>query len=214
MYPVSPGDDGIKIQPEKMEKEKLYHCIFKDKVVLFYKDVQDVLNCFEIEEENLVQKIKELTNKDEIEKLKQDAEKFADEDKKKKEDVELKNEAESYIYATEKLVNQDLKDKISQEQGIKITDAMKELKESLDKGPAEIKPKLDALKQIVNEVSTEIYKKVTPPPGADQQSGTGQQTDSDTEQKSAESNQTTNQQKEQEKTNNNWVDDLYNENRE
>ena len=142
-------------------------------------------------------------SKDEIEKLKQDAEKFADEDKKKKEKVELKNEAESYIYATEKLVNQDLKDKISQEQGIKITDAMKELKESLDKGPAEIKPKLDVLKQIVNEVSTEIYKKVTPPPDTGQQSGTGQQTDSGTEQKSAESNQTTNQQKEQEKTNNN-----------
>jgi len=69
VYPVSPGDDGIKIQPEKMEKEKLYHCIFKDKVLLFYKDVQDVLNCFEIEEEDLVQKIKALTNKDEIEKI-------------------------------------------------------------------------------------------------------------------------------------------------
>ncbi len=69
MYPVSPGDDGIKIQPENMEKEKLYHCIFKDKVLLFYKDVQDVLNCFEIEEEDLVQKIKALNNKDEVEKF-------------------------------------------------------------------------------------------------------------------------------------------------
>ena len=45
MYPVSPGDEGVKIQPENMEKEKLYHCVFKDKVLLFYKDVQDVLNC-------------------------------------------------------------------------------------------------------------------------------------------------------------------------
>ncbi len=69
MYPVSPGDDGIKIQPENMEKEKLYHCIFKNKVLLFYKDVQDVLNCFEIEEEDLVQKIKALNNKDEVEKF-------------------------------------------------------------------------------------------------------------------------------------------------
>ena len=69
MYPVSTGDGGIKIQPENMEKEKLYHCIFKDKVLLFYKDVQDVLNCFEIEEEELVQKIKALTNKDEVEKF-------------------------------------------------------------------------------------------------------------------------------------------------
>jgi len=54
-------------------------------------------------------------SKDEIEKLKQDAEKFAEEDKKKKEGITLKNEAESYIYTTEKLVTQDLKDKISQE---------------------------------------------------------------------------------------------------
>ncbi len=69
MYPVSPGDDGIKIQPENMEKEKLYHCVFKNKVLLFYKDVQDVLNCFEIEEEDLVQKIKALNNKDEVEKF-------------------------------------------------------------------------------------------------------------------------------------------------
>ncbi len=69
MYPVSPGADGVKIQPENMEKEKLYHCIFKDKVLLFYKDVQDVLNCYEIEEEDLVQKIKALTNKDEVEKF-------------------------------------------------------------------------------------------------------------------------------------------------
>lgn len=68
MYPVTPGDDGVKIQPENMEKEKLYHCIFKDKVLLFFKDVQDVLNCYEIEEEELVQKIKQVS-KDEVENL-------------------------------------------------------------------------------------------------------------------------------------------------
>ncbi|GFN42310.1 MAG: chaperone protein DnaK, partial [Marine Group I thaumarchaeote] len=85
-------------------------------------------------------------SKDDIEKLKKDAEKFADEDKKKKETIDLKNEAESYIYTTEKLVTQDLKDKISQEQGIKITDAVKELKEVLNKDTDQLKPKLDALK--------------------------------------------------------------------
>ncbi|HEY7367896.1 MAG TPA: hypothetical protein VH562_05485 [Nitrosopumilaceae archaeon] len=54
-----------------MEKEKLYHCIFKNKVLLFYKDVQDVLNCYEIEEENLVQKIKTASD-DDIEKILED----------------------------------------------------------------------------------------------------------------------------------------------
>ena len=69
MYPITPDDDGVKIQPEKMEKEKLYHCIFKDKVLLFYKDVQDVLNCYEIEEVDLVEQIKAVSEKDEVEKI-------------------------------------------------------------------------------------------------------------------------------------------------
>ncbi len=121
-------------------------------------------------------------SEDDIKKLKQDAEKFADEDKKKKEKIDLKNEAESYIYTTEKLVNQDLKDKISQEQGIKITDAVKELKEVLDKDIDQLKPKLDALKSIVNEITTELYKNVSPPPSQEQQTSTDgqeQQTSTD-----------------------------------
>ncbi|HMK33414.1 MAG TPA: molecular chaperone DnaK [Nitrosopumilaceae archaeon] len=114
-------------------------------------------------------------SKDEIENLKKEAEVHADQDKKKKEEIEIKNEAEGYIYTTEKLINQDLKDKITQDQGIKVTNAIKDLKDVLDKGSAEIKPKLDALKTIVNEISTELYKKVTPPPGSDQ-AGAGPQT--------------------------------------
>ena len=114
-------------------------------------------------------------SKDEIEKLKKDAEVYADQDKKKKEEIEIKNEAEGYIYTTEKLINQDLKDKITQDQGIKVTNAIRDLKDVLDKGPAEIKPKLDALKTIVNEISTELYKNVTPPPGSNQ-AGAGSQT--------------------------------------
>ena len=85
-------------------------------------------------------------SKDEIDKLKQDAEKFAEEDKKKKESVDIKNEAESFVYTTEKLLTQDLKDKLTQEQGIKISESVQELKEVLGKTPDEIKPKLEALK--------------------------------------------------------------------
>jgi len=114
-----------------------------------------------------------------VEKMKTDAEKFAEEDKKKKEQVDIKNEAESFIYTTEKLVSQDLKDKIPQEKGIKITDAIKDLKESLTQGSEQIKPKLEALKAIVNEVTTELYKNATPPPGAEQQSNQEQDNSSD-----------------------------------
>ena len=122
-------------------------------------------------------------SKEEIEKLKEDAEKFSDEDKKKKEKIDLKNEAESFIYTVEKLVNHDLKDKISQEQGIKITDAVKEVKESLDKEIDELKPKLDTLKSIVNEITTELYKNAASQSSSDQQSGAdGQQEQNNTQQ--------------------------------
>jgi len=131
-------------------------------------------------------------SEDEVEKMKSDAEKFAEEDKKKKEEVDIKNEAESFIYTTEKLVNQDLKDKISQEKGIKITDAIKELKESLTQGTDQIKLKLEALKTIVNEVTTELYKNATPPPGADQQSN---------QEQSSSGEQTTDEQKSDSKNN-------------
>jgi hypothetical protein len=67
--PLSVGNDGIKIKPELMEKEKLYHCIFQNKVLLVYKDSQDVLNCYEIEEKELVEKIKECSNNDDVEKI-------------------------------------------------------------------------------------------------------------------------------------------------
>ncbi len=119
-------------------------------------------------------------SKEEIEKLKEDAKKFSEEDEKKKEKIDLKNEAESYIYTTEKLVNHDLKDKISQEQGIKITDAVKEVKEVLDKEPDELKPKLEALQSIVSEVTTELYKNVSPPPGAEGQQDTSAEGQQDT----------------------------------
>ena len=128
-------------------------------------------------------------SKDEIEKLKEDAEKFSEEDKKKKEKIDLKNEAESFIYTTEKLVNHDLKDKISQEQGIKVTDAIKEVKEVLDKDIDELKPKLEALKSTVNEITTELYKNATPPPGSDQQTG-GEQQEQTTAEQNSESSST------------------------
>jgi len=120
------------------------------------------------EDKITIESVTKLSDED-VENMKQDAEKHAEDDKKKKETVDIKNEAESYIYTTEKLVNQDLKDKISQEQGIKVTDAIKELKEVLSQDVDQIKTKLDALKAIVNEITTELYKNVTPPPGADQQ---------------------------------------------
>ncbi|KAF6242496.1 hypothetical protein C6988_07380 [Nitrosopumilus sp. b1] len=70
--PLSVGPDGIKIKPELMEREKLYHCLFDEKILLVYKDSQDVLNCYEVEEKELVDNVKTISNNDEIEKIFQD----------------------------------------------------------------------------------------------------------------------------------------------
>ena len=71
-YPLSVDDNGVNLKPEKMEKEKLYHCIFKNKAMLIFKDSQDVLNCYEIEEKELVEKIRKCNNDEELEKLFED----------------------------------------------------------------------------------------------------------------------------------------------
>lgn len=73
IYPLIAEKEGIKIKPEHMEKEKLYHCIFNEKVILVYKDSQDVMNCFEIEEKELVDQIKQCRDDDdEVEKIFED----------------------------------------------------------------------------------------------------------------------------------------------
>ena len=61
---ITVNDDGVKLKPEIMEKEKLYHCIFKDKIILAFKDHQDFLNCFEIEEAEIVNRVKSAYGKD------------------------------------------------------------------------------------------------------------------------------------------------------
>ena len=71
-YPVSVDENGVNMKPEKMEKEHLYHCIFKDKAMLIFKDSQDVLNCYEIEEPDLVEKIKKCVDDADLEPIFED----------------------------------------------------------------------------------------------------------------------------------------------
>jgi molecular chaperone DnaK len=98
-------------------------------------------------------------SKDEIDKLKKESEQFAEADKKKKEEAELKNEADNLIYAAEKLVKQDLKDKIQPAQAERVNAASQNLKNALSSANAEdIKAKIQELKTILGEVSTEAYK--------------------------------------------------------
>ena len=57
--PLSSEKDGIKIRPDKMQPETLYHCVFQNKVMLVYKDQNEILNCYEIDDNEIVSKVKE-----------------------------------------------------------------------------------------------------------------------------------------------------------
>jgi molecular chaperone DnaK len=106
-------------------------------------------------------------SKEEIEKLKKESEQFAEADKRKREEVEVKNEADNLVYAADKLVKQDLKDKIKPEQADKINKAAQELKETLSSNNIDnIKTKTQELKTIIGEVSTEVYRTAGAAPGA------------------------------------------------
>jgi molecular chaperone DnaK len=98
-------------------------------------------------------------SKPEIERLKKESDQFAEADKKKKEEAEVKNEADNLIYAAEKLVKQDLKDKIKPEHTEKINKSSQELKDAIASNNTDnIKAKTQELKNVLGEVSTEAYK--------------------------------------------------------
>jgi molecular chaperone DnaK len=98
-------------------------------------------------------------SKAEIDKLKKESEQFAEADKKKMEEAELKNEADNLIYAAEKMVQQDLKDKIKPEQVEKMNVAIQALRTALSSNSIEdIRNKTQALKNITGEISSEVYR--------------------------------------------------------
>lgn len=98
-------------------------------------------------------------SKDELDRLKKESEQFADADKKKREEAELKNEADNLIYAAEKLVQQDLKDKIKPDQIEKANKSIQELRSAMSTNNIEeIKNKTQDLKNIIGEISSEAYR--------------------------------------------------------
>lgn len=58
-YPVVVEQDGIKLKTEKMVADELYHCIYDNKVFLFYKDDQSLLHCYEVQDPEAAKEIAE-----------------------------------------------------------------------------------------------------------------------------------------------------------
>jgi molecular chaperone DnaK len=97
-------------------------------------------------------------SKDEVERMRKDAEAHADEDRKRKEEVEARNEADNAVYRSEKMVK-DNGDKISGDNKAKVESAISAVKEAL-KGSdtAALKTATDKLNEAAQAVSAEIYK--------------------------------------------------------
>jgi molecular chaperone DnaK len=92
------------------------------------------------------------------ERMVKDAEKYAEEDKKRREAVEIRNSAESMIYTAEK-TKTDLQDKISKEQVDQLDKTVAELKESL-KGDdtSKIKTSSENLGKVLQEIGAQVYQ--------------------------------------------------------
>ena len=98
-------------------------------------------------------------SKDEIERLKKDSEQFADADRKKKEEAEIRNEADNLIYAADKLVKQDLKEKVSPDQAEKVNKLTQEIRDAIASNNIEnIRAKIQELKNVLGEISTQAYQ--------------------------------------------------------
>jgi len=99
-------------------------------------------------------------SKEEIEKMKKEAETHAEEDKKKKELIEAQNLADNLIYTCEKTLK-EAGDKIDEGLKKEIEEKIKELKKAKDGDSIEeIKSKTSELSQIIQKAGAELYKKV------------------------------------------------------
>lgn len=111
-------------------------------------------------------------SKEEVEKMKKDAAAHAADDAKRKEEIELKNQADSLVFSTRKQMT-DLGDKIDAETKTKIESAAIALEEAV-KANSGIKEKKEELEKIWNEASTKMYeaaKTAGPQPGAGAEPG-------------------------------------------
>lgn len=111
-------------------------------------------------------------SEDEINAKIKEAEQYAEEDKKKKEEVEVKNQAEGMLFETEKQMN-ELGDKVTADEKSKIDAAREDLKKAVEANDVEdTKAKIEALTQAFYPISSRIYQEAQAQAGA---AGAGEQ---------------------------------------
>lgn len=128
-------------------------------------------------------------SQEEIEKMKQDAKEHAAEDKKKKEAIEVKNQADNLVFQTKKQIT-ELGDKLNSEDKAKLEAEVKNVEDAIaTDDTAKIKSATDKLTQVFSEISQKMYQQQGAPGGGQpggQEQGAGQQTEQKGEDKDVE----------------------------
>jgi len=105
-------------------------------------------------------------SKEEVEKMKKEAELHADEDKKKKENVEIKNQADAVVFTTEKLIKES-GDKMKPEDLKELQDKVEDLKKIKDTDQIDLmKKKMEELNTIAQRIGTAMYQSAQGGPSA------------------------------------------------
>ena len=108
-------------------------------------------------------------SKEDIERMKQEAEANADVDKKAKEDADIINQADSTIFQTEKALK-DLEEQLTEEQKTEISTLIQELKDVYpSKDVEKIKPAMDKLNTTLQSITAELYQKASQQAPPDQE---------------------------------------------
>ncbi|MCK4474092.1 molecular chaperone DnaK [Candidatus Parcubacteria bacterium] len=108
-------------------------------------------------------------SKEEVEKMKKEAELHSEEDRKKQESIEVKNTADNLIYTTEKTLK-EAGDKVSADSKKEVEEKVTALKKVKDSDNIEdIKNKTSELSQAIQKIGAEMYKKTEPEQGKEQE---------------------------------------------
>ncbi|MGG0238389.1 chaperone protein DnaK [Bacillus rhizoplanae] len=108
---------------------------------------------------------------EEVDRMVKEAEANADADQKRKEEVELRNEADQLVFQTDKVVK-DLEGKVDATEVAKATEAKDALKAAIEKNDLdEIRAKKDALQEIVQQLTVKLYEQAQAAAGSQQAEG-------------------------------------------
>ncbi|MEI7424783.1 MAG: molecular chaperone DnaK [Candidatus Staskawiczbacteria bacterium] len=125
-------------------------------------------------------------SKEEVERMKKDAEMHATDDKKKQETIEVKNSADALVYTSEKTIK-DAGDKIKAEDKKEVEDKINTLKDAQKSDNIEeIKLKTKELSELIQKVGAELYKQQGPQGAPNENPGAGQEQPKDEKEPKAE----------------------------